>query len=110
MPGESFARGSLASEPAIPAGSGGAASRAPCANVLAAKHEHKMKERVINRKAKARTGFIVSPLRAWPTIFCMFLISARCSLSTSFEIEQFRRIDQASTMVKAVLWCYIKFG
>src|SRR5215213_2517932 len=86
-PGDSLARGSLASEPVIPAGSGGADSGANgfppswlagfdsgvgvgegcgdgevvCASVLAAKHEHKIREAVSKRKAIVCTRFIVSP-------------------------------------------------
>src|SRR5215212_7187180 len=88
-PGDSLARGSLVSEPVIPAGSGGADSRANgfppswlagldsgvgvgegcgdgeavCASVLAAKHEHKIRAAVSKRKAIVCTRFIVSPLR-----------------------------------------------
>src|SRR5215210_9137039 len=91
IPGDSLARGSLASEPVIPAGSGGADSGANgfapswlagldsgvgvgegcgdgegvCASVPAAKHEHKTREAVSKRKAIVCTRFIVSPLKVF---------------------------------------------
>src|SRR5438132_14401480 len=69
MPGLSFARGSLTSEPIMPAGSGGAGCGANgfaggaaagvaagdgedvCAKVLMEKHQHKISEANSNRKA-----------------------------------------------------------
>src|ERR1041384_84928 len=86
-PGDSLKRGSLASEPTIPAGRGGAGSGANgfapspsagldcgvgvgegcgdgevvCASVLTAKHEHKTREAIINKRAIVSTRFIVSP-------------------------------------------------
>src|SRR5713101_7482687 len=69
MPGDNFARGSLTSEPVMPAGSGGAGCGANgfcgaagvgegdgvCANVLAAKHEQKTTKATNNRKVAVRT-------------------------------------------------------
>src|SRR5258708_5589052 len=91
IPGESLARGSLGSDPVIPAGNGGAVSSANgfppawtagldsggfvgsgdfvgsgevvCASVQPAKQEHKMMEAIIKRKVIGRTRFIVSPLQ-----------------------------------------------
>src|SRR4051812_15903228 len=91
IPGDSLARGSPVSEPVIPAGSGGAGSRANgfppswlagldsgafmgsgdgdgevvCASVLAAKHEHKTREAISKRKAIVCTRLIVSPLQVF---------------------------------------------
>src|SRR5215213_7488801 len=86
IPGERWARGSLASEPVIPGGSGFARSGANgsasasfdfsgvvvgscagdgdgvCASVLAAKQEHNAREAISSLKAIALTRFIVSPL------------------------------------------------
>src|SRR5687767_504006 len=89
IPGDSLARGSLGSEPVIPAGSAGAASgsngffpscsagldsglcmgegcgdgEAVWASVPPAKHEHKTKEAITKRKAIVCTRLIVSPLQ-----------------------------------------------
>src|ERR1700726_1159176 len=79
MPGDNFARGSLTSEPVMPAGSGGAGLGANglafggaagagdgegvCADVFAAKHEHKTTEATNNWKMAVCTRFIVSPPR-----------------------------------------------
>src|SRR3982751_1748717 len=91
IPRDSRRRGSPPSDPVIPAGSGGADSRANgfpsswlagldsgafmgegcgdgrevCASVLAAKHEHKTREAVSKRKAVVCTRFIVSPLQVF---------------------------------------------
>src|SRR5215210_2868644 len=91
IPGDSLARGSLASEPVIPAGSGGADSGANgfppfwsaglasgvgvgegcgdgegvCASVRAAKHEHKTREAINKRNAILWTRLIVSPLQVF---------------------------------------------
>src|SRR3989442_11321651 len=82
IPGDNFARGSLTSEPVIPAGRGGAGSGANgfafcgaagvadgagkgegvCACVPVAKHEHKTKDAINERKAMVCTRFIISPL------------------------------------------------
>jgi len=81
MPGDNFARGSLASEPIIPAGSGGAGWAANgfafgsgagvadgagdgevvCACNVATEHEDKTTKTASN--LKVRTRFIVSPLQ-----------------------------------------------
>src|SRR4030081_2470128 len=89
IPGVSLARGSLASEPVIPAGRGGAGSGANgfappfwlaglvsgaavdaggegegegvCACVPLAKHDQKTREATSKRKVIVRTRFIVSP-------------------------------------------------
>src|SRR3989442_5256274 len=78
-PGASLARGSMASEPVIPAGRGGAGSGANgfagaagvaagagdddgvCARIFIAKQPHKTSEVNSNRKAMLITRFIVSP-------------------------------------------------
>ena len=89
IPGDSLARGSLASEPVIPAGSGGADSGANgfppswlaglpasvgegvgdgevvCASVLAAKHEHKTRAAVSKRKVIVCPRLSVSPLQVF---------------------------------------------
>src|SRR5688500_12421722 len=90
MPAASLARGSLVSEPVIPAGNGSAGSGANgsacsflvsaafvascegegdgdgvCASVLAAKHEHKIKEAINKRGAMSFTRFIDFPLRVF---------------------------------------------
>src|SRR5882724_9448009 len=95
IPGASLARGSLASEPVIPAGSGAAGSGANgffsssclagfvsagfadsgdgtgdwdgvCAWILVAKHKQNKKEATNKRKAMVCTRFIVSPLEVSP--------------------------------------------
>jgi hypothetical protein len=84
MPGDNFARGSLTSEPVMPVGSGGAGCGANglagaagvadgagdgevvCANVFAAKHEHKTTKATNNWKVAVRTRFIVFPLKVFP--------------------------------------------
>src|ERR1700687_1156353 len=91
IPGVSLARGSLASEPVIPTGRGGAGSGANgfpppfwlagfvsgafvgsgdgdgvCACVGAAKHDQKTREAMSKRKAMVVSRFIVSPLRFFP--------------------------------------------
>src|SRR6185436_14074466 len=81
IPGASLARGSLASEPVIPAGSGAAGSGANgfasasfvacdgegdgdgvCAWILVAKHKQNKREATNKRKAMVCIRFIVSPL------------------------------------------------
>src|SRR4030095_5271309 len=91
IPGASLARGSLASEPVIPAGSGTGGSGAKgsaftswladlvsgvcvdsgdgdgvCACVLAAKHEQKRRAAMNKRKAIVCSRVIVSPLEVFP--------------------------------------------
>src|SRR6267378_433043 len=92
IPGVSLARGSLGSEPVIPAGRGGAGSGANgfappfwlaglvsgafvdggddagegegvCACVPVAKQDQKIREATSNRKAMVVTRFIISPLK-----------------------------------------------
>src|SRR6266513_1791553 len=82
IPGASLARGSLASEPVIPAGSGAAGAGANglagaagvaegegegddvCAWMVVAKHNQQKREAKSKRKCMVCTRFIVSPL-AW---------------------------------------------
>src|SRR5262245_39771984 len=91
IPGLSEARGSVASDPVMPAGNGGAGwgangfagaglaglvsagfadsgagdGEVACASVLLAKHEHKITEVTSKRRVVMRIRFIVSPPRVF---------------------------------------------
>src|SRR5882724_12635869 len=127
IPGASLARGSLASEPVIPAGSGAAGSGANgfsspsllvgfvsagfadcgdgdgdgvCAWILVTKHKHNKREATSKGKALVCTRFIVSPLEVFPPQHCLHNpdLSALATVDIGREIEQFSVLPRARSV------------
>src|SRR6266545_3962296 len=128
IPGASLARGSLASEPVIPAGSAAAGAGANgfsspslvvgfvsagfadsgdgdgvgdgvCAWILVAKHKQNKREATNKRKPMVCTRFIVSPLEVFPQ-HCLHNpdLSALATVDIGREIEQFSVLPRARSV------------